>query len=76
MKKIMKQAQMKMIQFATVAKNVALDKRGEGFIDSAIKILISVVIGALLLAGLYALFGDVVLPTLEERIQDMFDFAG
>lgn len=42
----------------------------------AIKILISVVIGALLLAGLYALFGDIILPTLEERIQDMFDFAG
>lgn len=42
----------------------------------AVKILMAVVIGALLLAGLYALFGDTVLPTLKQRIQDMFDYAG
>ena len=35
--------------------------RGEGYIDTAVKILIAVVLGALLLAGLYALFGDVVI---------------
>ena len=43
---------------------------------SAVKILIAVVLGALLLAGLYALFGDVVMPTLTQRIQDMFNYAG
>ena len=32
--------------------------------------------GALLLAGLYALFGDVVMPTLNQRIKDMFNYAG
>lgn len=37
------------------------DKRGENYVDTAIKILIAVVLGALLLAGLYALFGDVVM---------------
>ena len=42
----------------------------------AIKILIAVVLGALLLAGLYALFGDLVMPTLTRRIQDMFNYAG
>jgi hypothetical protein len=42
----------------------------------AIKILIAVVLGALLLAGLYALFGDVVMPTLKQRIQEMFNYAG
>ena len=31
---------------------------------------------ALLLAGLYALFGDVVMPTLNQRIKDMFNYAG
>ena len=49
---------------------------GEGYIDTAIKILIAVVLGALLLAGLYALFGDVVMPTLKQRIQEMFNYAG
>jgi len=42
----------------------------------AVKILISVVIGALLLAGLYALFGDMIMPQLHDRIQDMFNYAG
>ena len=50
--------------------------RGEGYIDTAVKILIAVVLGALLLAGLYALFGDVVMPTLNQRIKDMFNYAG
>jgi len=42
----------------------------------AVKILIAVVIGALLLGGLYSLFGDVILPTLTQRIKDMFDYTG
>ncbi|WP_367566549.1 DUF6133 family protein [Lacrimispora sp.] len=49
---------------------------GEGYIDTAIKILLAVVIGALLLAGLYALFGETVLPTLTQRIKEMFNYGG
>ena len=49
---------------------------GEGYIDTAIKILIAVVLGALLLAGLYTLFGDTVLPTVTQRVEDMFNYAG
>lgn len=52
------------------------NSRGEGYVDTAVKILMAVVIGALVLAGLYALFGDTVLPTLTRRIQDMFNYAG
>ena len=51
-------------------------RSGEGYIDTAVKILIAVVLGALLLAGLYALFGDVVMPTLNKRITEMFNYAG
>ena len=54
----------------------ATRRSGEGYIDTAVKILIAVVLGALLLAGLYALFGDVVMPTLNQRIKDMFNYAG
>ena len=49
---------------------------GEGFVDTALKILISVVVGALLLAGLYLLFNDTILPTLTQRIKDLFDYKG
>jgi len=42
---------------------------------SLLKILISVVIGALVLGGLYALFGETVMPTLKQRIVDMFNYG-
>lgn len=42
----------------------------------AVKILMAVVIGALLLAGLYALFSENVLPTLTRRITEMFNYVG
>lgn len=50
--------------------------QGRELCGTAVKILIAVVLGARLLAGLYALFGDVVMPTLTQRIQDMFNYAG
>jgi len=58
------------------AGKVLAGNRAEGYIDTAIKILIAVVLGALLLAGLYSLFGDTVLPTLVDRIKEMFNYAG
>jgi len=42
----------------------------------ALKILISVVVGALLLAGLYMLFKDTILPTLTQRVKELFDYSG
>lgn len=58
------------------AATLMRDKKGENYVDTAVKILIAVVLGALLLAGLYALFGDVVMPTLTQRVQEMFNYAG
>ena len=52
------------------------NNKGEGYVDTAVKILMAVVIGALVLAGLYALFSDTVMPTLTQRIQDMFNYGG
>ena len=61
---------------ANAIRLAATRRSGEGYIDTAVKILIAVVIGALLLGGLYALFGDTILPTLTEKVEDMFNFAG
>ncbi len=52
------------------------EQKGEGFVDTAIKILMAVIIGALVLAGLYALFDETVLPTLTRRVQEMFSYSG
>jgi hypothetical protein len=57
-------------------QSVLSSREAEGFVDTAIKILMAVVIGALILAGLYALFGKTILPTLTQRIKDMFNYAG
>ena len=51
-------------------------RAGEGYIDTAVKILIAVVLGALVLAGLYAVLNDTVMPTVTQRIQEMFNYAG
>ena len=48
-------------------------KRAEGYVDTAVKMITAVVIGGLLLAGLYAMFNNVLLPGLAERIQVMFN---
>ncbi len=58
------------------SRSILTSNAGEGYIDTAIKILLAVVLGALLLAGLYALFGETVLPTLTERIKEMFNYGG
>lgn len=64
------------VSSAAFVFSVLANNRAEGYVDTAVKILISVVIGALLLAGLYALFGDMIMPELHDRIQDMFNYAG
>lgn len=58
------------------AVGVLKRNEGEGFVDTALKILISVVVGALLLAGLYALFKDTILPTLTQKVMGLFNYQG
>ena len=48
------------------------DKHGEGYIDTAVKMIIAVVIGTLLLGGFYYIFNSLILPGLAGRIQNMF----
>ncbi len=51
------------------------NKRAEGFVDTGVKIIIAVVVGAVILGGLYALFDNIILPTLETEIEGMFDYT-
>jgi len=45
---------------------------GEFYVDKVIGMIIAVVLGGLLLAGLCALFNNTVLPGLAAKIQSMF----
>ncbi|WP_141499718.1 DUF6133 family protein [Paenibacillus luteus] len=76
MKRWMKAIKEKSVYTVVLAKQALGNRRGEGFVDSAVKILMAVVIGALLLAGLYLLFNGTILPTLTQRIKDMFNYKG
>ena len=76
MKKLFNSIRSKCNALATRAVVAVSNIKAEGYVDSGVKILIAVVIGALLLAGLYALFNDTIMPTVTERIEELFDFAG
>lgn len=76
MRYFFKNAKAKVQAKAIRAEALIQARRAENFVDSGIKILIAVVIGALLLGGLYALFGDTIMPTVTEKVEEMFDFKG
>lgn len=76
MRNFFKNAKAK-VQAKAIRAAVLIQARcAENFVDSGIKILIAVVIGALLLGGLYALFGDTIMPTVTEKVEEMFNFKG
>ena len=61
---------------AIKAKSVIENPTAEGYVDTGVKIIIGVVVGAVILGGMYALFDDVILPTLETKIEGMFNYKG
>ena len=76
MKKIINSITNKLNSIAVRTQTAISNTRGEGYVDSGVKILIAVVIGALLLTGLYTLFDDTIMPTVTTKIQNLFNFAG
>ena len=76
MKYILLKKEVQAINTFKKVPHIFKSKKGEGYVDSGVKILIAVVLGALLLAGLYLIFNDTVLPTLKQRIIDMFNYKG
>lgn len=58
------------------SREVIAGVKAEGYVDSGVKILIAVVIGALLLSGLYTLFNSTIMPTVTQRIQELFNYKG
>ena len=76
MKKFFNNIKNKVTAAAVTAKTVIADNRAEGYVDSGVKILIAVVIGALLLAGLYLLFNGTIMPTVGNKITELFNYSG
>ena len=58
------------------AKTAVSNTKAEGYIDTGVKIIIGVVIGGVILAGLYTLFNSTIIPTLTSKIGEMFSYSG
>lgn len=65
-------AKVKTIVAINRAKAVLKNERGDFYISDGVKIIIAVVLGALLLAALTALFNNVVIPRINTEITNMF----
>ena len=76
MKKFFANIKNKATEMAVRAKIAIENVKAEGYVDSGVKILIAVVIGALLLAGLYTLFNSTIMPTVTQKIQELFNYKG
>ncbi len=76
MKKFFRKLRDKAEAFALNVRTAVENKEAEGYVDSGVKILIAVVIGALLLAGLYALFNSTIMPTVTSKVQGLFNYNG
>ena len=50
--------------------------RAEAYVDTGVKILIAVVIGALLLGLLYALFNTTIMPKVTQKVNELFNYNG
>ena len=62
---------------AIISARTAIESTsGEGYIDTGVKIIIGVVIGGVILAGLYLLFNGTIIPTLTTKIGEMFNYGG
>ena len=75
MKKLFNKIQNKMNGLAIRAKTTIENVKAEGYVDTGVKIIIAVVVGAVILGGLYALFNGVILPRLNTEIGEMFNYT-
>lgn len=61
---------------ALISARCALESRkAEGYVDTGVKILIAVVLGALVLSLLYALLNGTVMPKVTEKVTSMFSYT-
>ena len=76
MKKFFANMKAKAERKAIAAKTALQSHSGEGYVDTGVKIIIGVVIGGVILAGLYTLFNTTIIPTLTTKITQMFSYSG
>ena len=65
------------VDIALINATCALESRkAEGYVDTGVKILIAVVLGALVLSLLYALLKTTVMATVTTKVAGLFNYNG
>lgn len=72
MKKITNYIHYKADRLVSRTRATLSNQRGDFYISDAVKIIIAVVLGALLLAALTAIFNGTVIPKITQAINDLF----
>ena len=75
MKNFFKNLRCKAVRLAVGAKCAIESRKAEGYVDTGVKILIAVVLGALVLSLLYALLNTTVMPKVTEKVTSMFAYT-
>ena len=76
MKKFFKKFKYTTERAVVSVQTMLQSKKAESYVDTGVKIIIGVVIGGVILAGLYALFNTTIIPSLEGKIAEMFNYGG
>ena len=76
MKNFFKKLNNKINSTAIKAKTAIESKTAEMYVDKGIGIIIAVVVGAAILAGVYALFKTTILPNMTDKVGALWDYAG
>ena len=66
----------KVVSLKNKVVEVIETKKAETYVDTDVKVLIAVVIGALLLALLYSLFDETIAPAVVTKVGEIFNYAG
>ena len=75
MKKFLDKLRRGANNLAIGAKCALQTRKAEGYVDTGVKILIAVVLGALVLTLLYALLNGTVMPKVTEKVNSMFAYT-
>ena len=70
--KIINKSRSFLRSFAFRAKFAISNARADFYISDAVKVIIAVVLGALLLAAITLLFNDTILPRITREITNLF----
>ena len=76
MRNFFKKMNNKINSTAIKAKTAIESKAAEMYVDKGVGIIIAVVVGAAILAGVYALFKTTILPSMTTKVSEMWNYAG